>query len=175
MIVVYFLGGYAGDLVTSVMDSTGCVVVPSGKISMPMERKIFKGSHIHTEEEKKFHYERLSKLYKSIPSLHIEYHLKEKHNVIAVTGTTKWAFKLAATRFINLHTPNAAKKIYNKETVEELAEYYEHESTKSLNLGVPVLFFEDIIAGSLLEKLKEFTDLPLDKTIYDVWLRHWKQ
>lgn len=175
MIVIYFLGGYAGDLVSSVIDSTGCVVVPSGKISMPMNRKVFKGRWIHTNEEKEFHYNNLSKLYKSIPSSHIEYHLENNHKVITVTATEKWAFELAAERFIKFHTPNAAKEIYNKETVEELAEYYASESNKSRNLGTPILYLEDIIHGNLIEKLEKITDLPLNRTIYDIWLKYWKR
>lgn len=172
MYVILFLGGYAGDLVTSVIDSQGCAVRPRGTVFMTPDRIFFKTSSNLSSIDKNKEFDNLKLNYKSIPSHDFDYHLSERHNIILVTSKTRRACEIAASRFFVLVTPEMLKEIYNVSTESELADYYETCSHKFEQIDAPKIYLEDILDGRLLEKLSNIVDTPLNEKIYNKWLQY---
>jgi|LauGreDrversion4_2_1035121.scaffolds.fasta_scaffold473716_2 hypothetical protein len=172
MIVVAFVGGLAGDLITAVIDSNSCVVTTLGKVQMPFYRKTLKRGVLTTIEEKDAFITDISKQYRSIPSHEVEYHVQRNHITISIDVRDKELYKFAAERFILLNEPNLANTLFGVNTAIELAPILINMNERNLKLATNVLYFDDILDGKLIEKLEPICS-NLDVDFYDKWLKHW--
>ena len=113
MIFVVYMGGSAGDMVTSIIDSLNSEFdLPSRSIKMPRERQQLKKPYTFDSDLSKDKYvELMAKTYKSLPSHDHEYHVRSKHNCIGITVHNFSLAHWAASRFRSIHRPEVWNQV----------------------------------------------------------------
>lgn len=171
MIIVSFAGGLAGDLVSAVIDSTDCFLLPNGKVNMFTYRKKLKQGATLTEEYKDEFVSTVSTIYQSIPSHDWEYHLQKKHTTLSIDVKDPELYKFAAKRFISLNQPGLVNKLFGINSIEEFVPILTDITKKHIAISSHVIYFDDIINGKLIEKLELITSTELNTEFYNEWLK----
>jgi hypothetical protein len=174
-IIVCYMGGTCGDLVSAVIDSTGIAINENGRVILPKDRRRLKRPYDFLNDDEKDHMLNLITA-KSIASHDYIYHLKKKHALLCIGVYDVESAKLAAARFKKLTDKNyweLASKTNNISTVDAWADLYLNYSNKLIKTErIKILDIRDIFNGKLLDKLKEMT-IEVDPTadsIYKNWL-----
>lgn len=171
--IICYLGGTCGDLVTAVIDNTGCYIQGEA-IALDHNRQLLKKSWQFSNDNARDTYlEQISKVYKSIPSHDVEYHLRSNHSFIAIVVNNKSTATWASSRFKRLHKAHVweeMKSINQADTVEKYAQdmldwssWIKQNTTKTISL-------EDILNGCLEQRISSIINqAPADINLYQQW------
>lgn len=176
--IVCYMGGMCGDLLTALIDSTNMSFV-NGSVKLQNERSKLKKPHLFkTDDEKDLYISNVSKIFKSIPSHDLKYHVLRKHKFISIVVNDRRYSDWAATRFKNLHRPEVwheMTKFSNCATVEQYSQMMLDYSNmiKKEEYSSKIINLEDILGGRLVEVLKMHqTNLTNEcESIYNSWLK----
>ena len=167
------MGGTCGDLIACIIDSKNSIVRTS-RVLTPMNRaKLKRADSFDTDDEKDNYLVQIALQYKSIPSHDIEYHVRKKHEFISIGIRNRETAIWAAARFKTLHNPNVWTKIMDDCKITTLEDYSEMLLTYSsmvMQHTEKVIYLEDIVNGSAIERLQLLVSSTLDTAFYQSWL-----
>lgn len=174
MIVVCYMGGGAGDLVTSVIDLGGSTLNGT-RMEIAPNRARLKKPHLFNNTTEKDHYiESMSSCYLSIPSHDTDYHIDQGHDFISVIVSDMPTAIWATTRFKNLHLPHVWKEMLSNSGVKDEISYAEcmifHKELVIQHTD-KVIDLKNIRDGSMIEHLSKYVTTPLNDTLYNNWLQ----
>src|ERR1700741_742843 len=153
MIVVLYLGGACGDMVSAVIDSTNCNMLGT-KMDTTKERQRFKKfSLFANDKEADDVYHQLADQYLSIPSHYTDYHLSRNHDIIAITISNRDDAMWAATRIKEVHplaTWEQMMRFTNVKTIEEYAQSMLYWSNDIRLKVAKTIDLSDIRSGNLI-------------------------
>lgn len=173
MIVVSYMGGCCGDLVSALIDPATAKFTGSN-ILLSKQREFFKLHPTASLADKNNAYIELSSLYQSAPSHQLEYHLDHSHQVIGIVVEDKELALWAANRFKTLHLPRVWQKIcvgMGISTVEEYAESLIGFSTKVSNCAQKIITLADIVNGKAILALGSHGISCSTHQMYSKWLK----
>jgi hypothetical protein len=161
-IIVCFVGGTAGDIVTQILD-------PS---DLTLERQRLKKPYLFDNNIEKDHFIATSK-YKSLPSHDFEYHAKNEHKILGVVCRHHPNAMWAADRFKKLHPPHVWKSMTafcGADTVDAYAQVILDFGNMLASYTNDVLYLDDIINGYAINQLQELGYRTPGKQAYSKWL-----
>jgi len=168
------MGGTCGDLICVLFDSIDAEIYHN-RVSLTLERQRLKKPHtFYNDEEKDQYLENISKIYKSIPSHDIEYHIRRQHEFIGIAVDEFKTALWAARRFKKLHKPQVWKEMQSAcgaKTVEEYAQMMLDYSYMIKEQTSKIILLEEIISGQAIEKLQSLVNKQLNCDFYQQWLK----
>ena len=179
MIFVVYMGGTAGDLVASMIDwQDSRLEMIKDRMELPLQRQQLKKPHSFATDEDKDQYVReMSRLYRSLPSHDLDYHLKRQHRTIGIVVETEKAARMAAERFKRSHRARVWQSVCEGFGIENTRQY----ADLVLNYGnvikekvTTVITMEDIVKGNLLRDLSSNLGIGFsqqDVVRYQTWMR----
>jgi hypothetical protein len=175
--IVCYAGGCCGDLVSAMIDSTGCSTAGSTTV-LSTDRMRLKKPHLFTDDTEKNNYLiEMSSKYTSIPSHDLDYHVKNKHNFLGIgVKDTKLAL-WAADRFKTLHRPmvwNEMTKFCGANSIESYAQVMLDFTNLMEKHASHMVYLNDIQNGSIVEKLMNYTEKNINSSLYNSWLEKQK-
>lgn len=173
MIIVCYMGGTAGDLVTAVIDDTDTILDDNKLIIHPDRSKLKKPHLFKTSEETIDYINTMGLKYRSLPSHSTDHHIEQNTEFITITVDNIELAKWAANRFKELHLPHVWEEVMrysNITTVDEYAEMMLSYSNLVKKHTDKIINLKDILDGKLIEQLSEYTKLPLNVDLYNYWL-----
>jgi hypothetical protein len=167
------MGGACGDLIAALIDNTG-VEIYNGAVLHPEDRRLLKKPHTFaTDEDKDSYIESISQKYRSIPSHDLEYHIKRRHNFIAVIVSDKDVAKWAATRFKRLHSDavwNRMSQMCGATSVNDYAQMLIDNGNLVKNYNSRIINLENILNGDAIKSLNDIGIKNCSENIYKNWL-----
>ena len=171
--IICYMGGTCGDLISAMIDPTD-VIIENSKITLTDERQRLKKSYLFSSDHRRDQYlEDISKIYKSIPSHDLEYHIRNKHEFIGITVTTFDTAMWAACRFKNIHSNTVWQDMQNAcgaDTIEKYAQMMIDYSNMILQYTQKIITLESIRQGHVAINLASYINGPVDEEIYHTWL-----
>ena len=165
-IILYQAGG-CGNMVSSVIDSTGSLLLSTGHIVFDSKRIIlqqeFYVNQLTDEDRDRM---LLNGNFKSIPSHLVDYHITRKHDFIFIDCDDPKYIDWVCARFnyiYELHNKNQPEIKIKSEYVKEVTA----KATPHTNKIIPI---SDILEGRLIETLSKYVDTPLNVDLYNKWL-----
>jgi hypothetical protein len=174
--IVCYVGGTCGDLLSAMLDSTGCTIA-NGSIKQEQQRQRLKKPHSFAGNEEKDQYLlSMTGVYKSVPSHDLAYHIERKHSFLSVVvenfDTAYWA----ADRFKQLHRPhvwNEMQRLCGAQTVKDYAQIIINFSKLVALHTQNVVLLDSIVEGRAVEQLEYITNKSLSteaNDLYTQWL-----
>ena len=178
-VIVVFMGGCCGDLLTLLIDWTGAVDDhDAGIMRMSQDRQQLKKPHLFANTQEKIEYlEHIGQQYCSLPSHDIEFHQQCNHEFVGIAvkeySTAVWA----AQRFKESHRPQVWQEVERAcdiNSVEKYAELIMHYSNK-IKLATPnIVYLEDILEGKAVTVIENMLGIEVDDRVktqhYPAWL-----
>lgn len=173
--IICYLGGTCGDLVTASIDTTGCSM-RHGAIVLAQDRQLLKKSwQFSNDAERDKYLARMAKVYKSVPSHDVDYHLRSGHSFIAIIVKNKSTANWASQRFKSLHKTHVweeMKSVNQTDTVEKYAQDILDWSSWINQITTRTILLEDILNGCLEQKISSIINRALiDVNLYRQWLQ----
>lgn len=173
MIIICYMGGTAGDLVTAVIDSKDTLLDDKKLLIHPNRSKLKKPHLFNNSKETSEYINSLSSTYMSLPSHSTDFHIQENQDFIGIIVDDYETALWAATRFKELHLPHVweeVMKFSNISTVEEYAELMMKYATILKNHTDKIITLKQILNGELITELKKYVDIELQEQLYKDWL-----
>jgi hypothetical protein len=162
MYLVRAVPGSCGDIVTSVIDSTGVALSPLGSIEFSRDRNLLKKHKLLEPPDIMNHIERLRVRYKSISSQYthpIESILTDPKNTNITIKANEKHFDWCIAR-LKLFYPRIT---FSKDNLKS-------ESEAHYKFSKFIIELDDIMNGRLLSKLDEYKIPYADSNLYNKWL-----
>jgi hypothetical protein len=171
--IVCYAGGTGGDLVCAMIDPTGAVLI-GNTIKHAPERVRLKKPHLFDSDDDRHAYiKSVSEVYKSIPSHDLDFHLRHRHDFVAVVAKNFSAALWAAERFKALHRPNVWQEMQKicganstRDYAQVLIDYGDMVCTKTKK----IIELERILQGHAVQDLSGLLQKDVDRNLYDQWL-----
>lgn len=166
-VIVCFVGGTAGDIVTQILD-------PSDLTSVRCQ---LKKPHLFDNDSDKDLFLSTAPFI-SIPSHDFEYHYKRKHNILGVVCRNFLEAQWAAARFKKLHRPHVWKEMTafcGADTQDAYAQVILDFGNMVANYTNNVVYLDEILAGHAVAKLQTLGYQSLSQEKYNKWLATSKQ
>jgi hypothetical protein len=171
--IVCYAGGTCGDLLCGMLDSKDAVFA-RGTVSHNRARLALKKPHQFDNDEQKDQYlEDVGKLYDSVPSHDLQYHVKRNHKFITISVSDMNTAIHAATRFKNLHRPHVwdeMQRACGAATVEAYAQILIDFSNLARTYSQRTVALEDILKGNAVEQLENCIQRPISKKSTEFYL-----
>lgn len=174
-IIVCYLGGTCGDLLSALIDTRDVKLQINGSVNHVPERTKLKKPHLFLSSSEKDNYLK-SVNYTSISSHDTEYHIQQHHSFISIGvqyfDTAMWA----ALRFKNLHQDHVWAEMQDKcgaSKVEDYARTIMNYSNLVEKSGCHVLKLESILQGTAVADLEKIINKSLGAPaikFYEQWL-----
>jgi len=161
-IIVCFVGGTAGDIISQILD-------PS---ELTLDRQRLKKAHLFASDLEKDIFLETSR-YGSIPSHDFKYHCDRNHKVLGIVCRNMSDAVWAASRFKSLHRPHVWKEMTafcGADTIEAYAQMILDFGSMLANYTSNVLYLDDIINGRAADCLSELGYQVLGNDIYKKWI-----
>jgi hypothetical protein len=165
-IIVCFVGGTAGDIVTQILDPSD-LTLQRQRLKKPMEFE---------NDSLKDHFISTSK-YKSLPSHDFEYHCKNKHKILGVVCRYQSNALWAADRFKKLHRPHVWKSMTafcGADSVDAYAQVILEFGKMLASYTNNVLYLDDIINGHVINRIQDLGYRTPGEQAYSKWLTNLK-
>lgn len=173
MIVVSYMGGCCGDLVSALIDPTSAKFT-GANILLSKHREFFKLHPEDSVEVKNAAYAEMSQHYLSAPSHQLGYHLDQGHPVMGIAVQDRTLALWAAHRFRSLHLPRVWDKVCTNMNISSEKEYADaliSFSDKLLLHNQPSIDLENVVDGTLMVVLRDHGIESPESGIYQEWLR----
>ena len=174
MQIICYAGGTCGDLVTSVIDNRDALINDSKSFTVDAVRSCLKKPHTFSNNAEKVQYiADMSMHYLSIPSHDLEFHSTNNDDFIGITVEDKEIAIWAADRFKSLHRPHVWEEMTRacgSNTVEAYAQTLIDFSNLISTKTNKLIKLENILDGTLIEKLSDYVNTPLNDELYQEWL-----
>jgi hypothetical protein len=172
--IVCYMGGTCGDLICALFDSEPADMY-NNRVILSSERQHLKKPHTFDNNEGKDQYlDNISKIYKSIPSHDIEYHIQRQHEFVGIVveqlDTALWS----SQRFKELHRPYVWKEMQRScgaKSVEEYAQMMLDYSYMIKQCTSKIITLEEILNGQAVKKLQSMVKEQLNSNFYHQWLK----
>ena len=172
--IVCYMGGTCGDLICALFDSEPADMY-NNRVILSSERQHLKKPHTFNNNEEKDQYlDNISKIYKSIPSHDIEYHIQRQHEFVGVVveqlDTALWS----SQRFKELHRPHVWEEMQRScgaKSVEEYAQMMLDYSYMIKQHTSKIITLEEILNGQAIKKLQSMLKEQLNSNFYHQWLK----
>jgi len=172
--IICYTGGTCGDLITGIIDSKNTRLFET-RIEHDAARMRLKKPHKFSSfEEKNSYLVDIATQYKSIPSHDLDYHSQQSHAFIGITVKDKRCALWAAERFKNMHRSQVweeMSRFSGAKTVEDYAQLLLDYSNLVETKTPMIIKLESIIAGDVLDDLKQIVNTTLDNDLYSNWLK----
>lgn len=175
MIIVCYMGGTAGDLVTAVIDNKDTMLDDKKILIHPKRSKLKKPHLFNNSKETTDYINSLSTTYISLPSHSTDFHIQEKQDFIGIAVDDYETALWAATRFKELHLPHVWEEVMaysNIISVEEYADLMMKYGAFIRNHTDKVISLKSILDGNLITELKKYLDFDLHEDLYTAWLNN---
>lgn len=161
-VIVCFVGGTAGDIVTQILDPR----------ELDLGRQRLKKPHLFSSDKEKDLFLQFAP-YRSIPSHDFDYHAKNNHSILGITCREMSNAIWAASRFKKLHRPH----VWQEMTASCGADTVEAYAQMILDFGIMLakytdnlLYLDDIINRQAVTRLQELGYTTPGKDKYEKWL-----
>lgn len=175
MIIICYMGGTAGDLVTATIDGKD-TRLDDRKVIISAERSKLKKPHLFTNSSETVDYiKSMAENYSSLPSHCLDFHLEQRQDFVGIVVNTMETAIWAATRFKELHLPHVWEEVMkygNISKVEEYASMMLNFSETIKKYTNKIISLEDILSGNLLAELDRLNIQLTNPSLYEIWLSH---
>jgi len=176
--IVCYTGGTCGDLVSAIIDPSDAKFNSTLKTVLHNTNRIqLKKPHLFGSNQEKDQYlHDMSKLYSSIPSHDLDYHIQQKHKFVSITVEDFDVALWAARRFKNCHRPHVweeMQKVCNVNNIEEYAQVLMDFSKLVSQHTDRIVKLEDVKNGNVINSLEAILGYSLpknNKNLYSNWL-----
>lgn len=160
MYIIRAIPGACGDIVSAVIDNSGCMLTTNGSISFINQRKLLKNNYVDLNSLPAL-LENASINYKSISCQHyVESVMTDiRYKTITINVNSEDLFKWCVAR-LGIIYPNVD---FYKENLKTEMMFHNRFSNYTIELS-------DIIKGKLLEQLKKHEISYMDSELYYRWL-----
>lgn len=162
-IIVCFVGGTAGDILTQILDTA----------ELTPERWQLKKPHLFANDAEKDLF-LASTPFISVPSHDFDYHSRRKHNILGIVCRNFSDANWAAARFKKLHRPQVWKEMTafcGADTKEAYAQVIMDFGNMIANYTNNVVYLDEILTGQAVEKLQTIGYQTPGQEKYKNWLR----
>lgn len=178
MFVVY-MGGTCGDIVSSMLDWTGCEFDTTHSVMrLPQDRQGLKKPHLFVDDNARDEYvQSVTTKYLSLPSHDLEYHKRKQHKFIGIGVSDREVANWAAERFKRCHRPHVWQEVERAvgiNNVEQYAQLMLDYSNAIKELTSNILQLEDILSGQAVLELARLApnhDVIANENKYQSWLK----
>ena len=176
--IVLYSGGSCGDIVTGIIDPTDATIHPKkNKTKLSTFRSKLKDPQkFKNDASKDAFLKKAFKIYKSIPSHDLPYHIKNNHTFVGIK-IKKFSNALwAAERFKNLHDNDIWEemcKLCGAKSIKDYAQIIFNFGKHLHKLTKYIVSVEEIISGNADSILEEMLQIKLSKKslgLYRSWL-----
>ena len=175
MIIICYMGGTAGDLVTATIDGTD-TRLDDRKVIIDSKRSKLKKPHLFATSSETVEYiKSMTENYSSLPSHCLDFHVEQRQDFIGIVVNTMETATWAATRFKELHLPHVWEEVMkysNISKVEEYASMMLNFSETIKKYTTKIISLEDILSGNLLTELDRLNIQATNPSLYENWLSH---
>jgi hypothetical protein len=174
--IVCYTGGTCGDLITAMIDDRDSTFYFKAVMHDKQRQRLKKPLSFANDEEKDDYLQQISEQYNSIPSHDLDYHIKRKHEFIAITVEDPKVALWAAHRFKKLHRPHVwqeMQKACGATTVEDYAEMLRQYSNMVKQHTDKLIRLESIRQGRVIDELQSVLSIKVDRprqNLYRNWL-----
>ena len=161
-IIVCFVGGTAGDIVTQILDPR----------ELSAERQRLKKPHLFSNDIEKDLFVKATD-YNSIPSHDYDYHARNNHAILGIVCKEMSNAMWAADRFKKLHRPHVWKEMTafcGVDTVEAYAQAILDFGNMLSAYTDNLLYLDDIVNGRAVENLHQLGYTTPGQNKYKEWL-----
>lgn len=165
-VIVCFVGGTAGDIVTQILDPA----------ELCLSRQKLKKPHLFVNDQDKDLFLNTAK-WNSVPSHDFDYHRTHNHNVLGIVCRYMPDAVWAATRFKKLHRPHVWKEMTvfcGADTVEAYAQAILDFGNMLADYTSNVLYLDDVINGNAVHRIQELGYQTPGQDCYDEWINKIK-
>ena len=174
--IVCYLGGTCGDLISTIMDPSDCVLL-NGAVSQPKQRQRLKKPHDFANTQDKDQYLiSIANKYKSVPSHDLNYHKSKGHLFLSIVTENLDTAYWAADRFRQLHRPQVweeMKHACGACTVKDYAQTMIDFSKMVASHTQKLIPLDLILKGQAVDQLEYITKRTMPdagKEFYTHWL-----
>jgi hypothetical protein len=169
MNIVCYTGGTCGDMISGILDPNGARF-KNTTVILDQDRTCLKKPHLFQSDAEKDQYlVEAEKIYQSIPSHDLDYHIRNAHDFIGITVQDNAVALWAATRFKRLHRPHVWQEMVavgGTDSVEGYAQMMIDFSNLVSQHTDRIVTLESIRAGTAL-------DNPILKTARKNFYLNW--
>jgi hypothetical protein len=172
--IVCYTGGTCGDLISAMIDSTDVSIVNNAIMHAPLRQRLKKPHLFDNQNDKDEYLQSVSKIYKSIPSHDVDYHVQRQHKFIAITVEDFSVAMWAAERFKKLHRPAVwieMQQVCGADTLERYAQVMIDYSNIVKQHTNQIVQLERILNGHAVTDVSQYVHTQIDSTIYNTWLQ----
>lgn len=172
--IICYTGGTCGDLITALIDSKDTSLYNNAVAHTDSRSKLKKPHLFSNDKDKDDYIVEISKIYLSIPSHDLNYHIEKKHDFIGITVENLEVAHWAASRFKNLHRKEvweSMNKFCDAVTVDNYAKVLIDYSRMVVQHTNKIIKLEDIINKLAIQKLTEMGFKTCDEKFYYNWLK----
>lgn len=178
IVPVVYMGGTCGDLVSAMLDLTDVSFdLLRRKMQMPIERQRLKKPFTFSNDQEKNQYlADIAKLYTSVPSHDLDYHVQHAQWFIGIRVRDPDIALWAADRFRYAHRPQVwqtVKQGWHIDTIEQYAQLLMDYGNLISQYTTNLLNLEDIVSGHLIPCLEHIVGRKLDKNAVNCY-RNWQ-
>lgn len=175
MIIVCYMGGTAGDLVTATIDGTD-TRLDDRKVIIDSKRSKLKKPHLFATSSETVEYiKSMTENYSSLPSHCLDFHIEQRQDFIGIVVNNIETAMWAAKRFKELHLPHVWEEVMSYSNISKVEEY----ASMMLNFSETIkkytnkiISLEDILSGNLLTELDRLNIQITNPSLYEDWLAH---
>ena len=175
MVVVCYMGGTCGDLITALIDPTGARLTHTTVTHLPDRTRLKKPHLFLDNEEKKLYLESVT--YASISSHDLDYHRRMCHDFLGIKVMTLDTALWAAERFQKLHRPQVWQEMQiscGAATLKDYAQTMIDYGNMIAEITDKIITLEDIVSGRAVDILRSHLKIPITadaEIFYSQWLR----
>lgn len=175
---VVYMGGTCGDLVSAMLDLKDVTFdFAFRKMRMPVERQRLKKPYTFGNDQEKDQYlADMCKIYSSVPSHDLDYHVQRSHWFIGIRVRDPDIALWAADRFRYAHRPEVwqtVKQGWQIDTVEQYAQLLMDYANLISQHTTHLLDLEDIVSGHVVSCLEHIVGRELGKNSVNCY-RNWQ-
>lgn len=175
MIIICYMGGTAGDLVTATIDGTD-TRLDDRKVIIDSKRSKLKKPHLFATSSETVEYiKSMTENYSSLPSHCLDFHIEQRQDFIGIVVNNIETAMWAAKRFKELHLPHVWEEVMSYSNISKVEEY----ASMMLNFSETIkkytnkiISLEDILSGNLLTELDRLNIQITNPSLYEDWLAH---
>ena len=161
-IIVCFVGGTAGDIVTQILDPR----------ELSPERQRLKKPHLFSNDDEKALFLKTTS-YDSIPSHDYDYHSRNNQPILGIVCREMSNALWAASRFKKMHRPQVWKEMTEfcgTDSVEGYAQMIIDFGSMLAKYTNNMLYLDDIIKGNAVDRLADLGYKTPGEHIYREWV-----
>ena len=183
MIFVVYMGGTCGDLLTGLLDWSGCLINPTTKaMQVPKDRQRFKKPHLFANDQERDQYVAdMSYKYQSLPSHDLAYHQRRQHSFISITVGEFSHALWAAKRFQSVHRPEVwqeVQRLHKINSIDDYANMILDYSAMIKNIAPMTVTLDSILSGQAIDRLEDLgfdINQEVKQLHYPQWLENQDQ